>query len=200
MNVDNELEAWRREWQSAPDVSPALHRQLRKKVERQSLFMRLALAGEILTTILIGGATTWRAVQSPQPDVVVLAAMTWVFFAAAWIFRLRLDRGKWSPAGQDAAAFLDLSIWRCRGQRTALRFAMCLFVVELIFCLGWIYRRIPPPRPSVSAWLLFSSHSIDIVWAATAAFFGFVVWMGHRKRGELGYLLNLIEQLKGKNT
>ncbi len=58
MNVDNELEVWRRQWQS--DTTVPLD--LRRKVERQSRFMKIILFADILVTITIGGAAGW-AVQ-----------------------------------------------------------------------------------------------------------------------------------------
>ncbi len=201
MSVDTEMETWRREWQSASglpgDVQHAdVHQMLRKKVERQSLLMRFMLASDILVTVFIGGATTGWAIRSPQPDILLLAAMTWVFFAAAWAFSLSSNRGKWSPATRDTAAFLDISVRRCRGSRAALRFAIWLFVCDLSFCLAWIYHRHPAPRPPLLRWLLFSSPPIDIVWIASAALFVFLWWMRRKKRDEFAYLMSLREQLQ----
>ena len=65
MNVDTELETWRRQWQSGITVPL----DLRKKVERQSRFMKIALMGDILVTITIGGARTDWAIRSPQPEM-----------------------------------------------------------------------------------------------------------------------------------
>src|SRR5260370_41159413 len=106
MNVDTELEAWRQQWQS--DTTVPLD--LRRKVERQSRFMKIALIGDILVTITIGGATIGWAVRSPQPYNVLLAVATWVFIAAAWMFALTVNRGNWSPSAQDTAAFVELAV------------------------------------------------------------------------------------------
>ena len=49
MNVDTELEVWRQQWQSVTTVPL----DLRRKVERQSLFMKIAILADLLVTITI---------------------------------------------------------------------------------------------------------------------------------------------------
>jgi hypothetical protein len=79
MNGDTELETWRQQWQSGANVPV----DLRRRVERQSRFTKIALIGDILVTITIGGATTGWAVRSPQPEIVLLSVATWIFIATA---------------------------------------------------------------------------------------------------------------------
>ena len=187
MNLDAELELWRRDWQSETAV-PA---DLRRRVERQSRWMKIGLAGEILVTLVIGGGTIARALRSPAADMWLLAGMTWLFIVAAWTAALRINRGNWSPAALDTAAFVDLSIRRCRARLRALRFGVGLFVCEMAFCLGWIYLDAPQPRVPVGRWLLFGSAGVDIAWIASAAFAIFVICYGRRKRAELEYLVGM---------
>jgi hypothetical protein len=187
MNVDTELEVWRQQWQSGTTVPP----DLRRKVERQSRLMKIALLGDILVTITIGGATTGWAIRSPHPEIVLLAVATWVFIAVAWTFTLTVNRGKWSPSAQDTAAFVDLSVRRCRGRLAAVWFAAGLFVFQIVFVLGWVYRNSPVHRQPLLTWLLFGSIPIDIVWMCTVAFFVFLAWYRRRKRAELNYFLGL---------
>ena len=185
MSLDTELETWRREWQSAADV-PA---DLRRRVERQSRWLRIGLAGDILVTVAIGGGVLALALRSPEPDMLVLAAVTWSFIAAAWAFRLTVIRGLWSPAAVDTAAFVDLSIRRCRAQIKATAFGAGLFVVELAFCLGWIYRR-TAPRANLWNWL-FASRFNACVWVFSSAFFVLLWRYRRKKRAELAWLLRL---------
>ncbi len=187
MNVDNELEVWRRQWQS--DTTVPLD--LRRKVERQSRFMKIALFADILVTITIGGATAGWAVRSPQPEIVLLAVVTWIFIAVAWTFTLTVNRRSWSPSAQDTAAFVDLSVRRCRGRLAAVWFAGGLFLFQTVFVVGWVYRNSPARRQPLLTWLFFGSVPIDIVWLCTLAFFGFLIWYWRRKRAELAYLLGL---------
>ena len=192
MNIDTELEVWRQQWQSGTPIPL----DLRRKVERQSRSMKIALIGDILVTITIGGATTGWAVRSPQREIVLLAVATWVFIATAWTFTLTVNRRNWSPSAQDTAAFVDLSVRRCQGRLAAVWFAAALFLFQIVFVLSWVYRNSPAQRPPLLTWLFFGSIPIDVVWLCTLAFFGFLVWYRRRKRAELASLLNLRHEMR----
>jgi len=187
MNVDAELEVWRQQWQSDTTVPLGL----RRKVERQSRFMKIGLMLDILVTIIIGGATIVWAVLSPRPEIVLLAVATWVFIATAWAFSLVVNRGNWSPSAQDTAAFVDLSVRRCRSRLASVWFAAGLFLFQMAFVLGWVYRNSPAHRQPLSTWIFFGSIPIDIIWLCTLGFFVFLVWYWRRKQAELAYLLGL---------
>jgi hypothetical protein len=196
MSVDTELDMWREQWQSETAVPP----DLRRKVERESRFMKLAVISELLVTIVFGGYTAAWAVRAPEPDVIVLALGTWMSLAAAWAFRISVSRGNWSPSAIHTGAFIDLSIRRCRGTLAAINFAAGLFVCQTVFCLSWVYHHSPAQRPTVAVWLFFSSTTIDFVWISTIAFFSWLVWFRRKKRAELAYLLNMGVQAKGAPT
>jgi hypothetical protein len=187
MNIDTELETWRRAWQSEAAIAP----DLRRRVERQSRWLKIAIAGDVLVTIVIGGGVIALAARAPQPDMLLLAAATWSFIAVAWAFRIGISRGLWSPAAMNTAAFVDLSIRRCRAQLRACRFGGGLFVCQLAFCMGWIYRH-SAPRPPLLAWL-FGSAFNGVVWLFSLAFFGFLAWYRRKKRAELAWLAGLSE-------
>lgn len=188
MNPDTELETWRREWQSEAEVP----RDLRARVERQSRWMRIAIAADILVTVVIGGGTVALAVRAPQPDMVLLAAATWLFIAAAWTFRLVADRGLWSRPAMHAAAFVDLLVRRCRARLKGALFGAGLYVCQMTFILGWIYRH-SAGRTPLGTWLFFSSAFIDLVWVVTLVFFAVLFWYRRKKRAELAWLLRLID-------
>jgi hypothetical protein len=187
MSLDTELETWRREWQSETAVPP----DLRRRVERQSRWLKVMVAADILVTVVIGGGVTLLAARAPRPDMLLLAAATWLFIAIAWTFRLSTTRGLWSPASVTTAAFVDLSIGRCRAQLKATVFGAALFVCELAFCLGWIYRQ-SAPRAPLWSWL-FGSVFFDLVWLFSLAFLVFLLWYRRKKRAELAWLLTLVE-------
>jgi hypothetical protein len=150
--------------------------------------MRIALIADILVTIVMGGGATAYAAYAQQADTVLLAAVTWLFLACAWTFVLTMSRGTWSPSALDTAAFVDVSIRRCRSALAAVWFAGGLFLCELLFCLGWIYARSPEQR--VPVW----------VWLATVVFFGFLVWYWRKKSTELTDLLSLREGAPGSTV
>ena len=178
MSLDAELEQWSSAWQSAAAVPP----DLRQCVKRQSRWMRIMMAADILVTVVIGGGVTTLAVRAPQPAMVLLAAATWLFIAAAWAFALKVNRGLWAPAAVDTATFIELSIRRCRARLASTVFGAGLFVCEMAFCLGWIYRYSAHHMPWL-AWLFLG--------LATLAFFAALVWYRRRKRAELAWLLKI---------
>lgn len=194
MSVDLELATWRQEWQSAAGGLPGLD--LRKKVQRQSRLMRLALALDCLVTVVIGGGVTVWAVRSAQGDTLSLALATWVFLAAAWAFVITGTAGNWSPASEDTAEFLDLSIRRARATITATIYQTVLFWTEIVFCLGWVYRH-DGVREPVFLWVLPRSVSMGCIWLASLAFSVFIVWFRRRKRTELEWLMEVRNHGKG---
>jgi hypothetical protein len=186
MNADTELDNWRSEWQAAGTVPL----DLRVSVERQTRAMRLGVLADALVTVTMGGGTTAWAVLSPQPDVILLAAATWVFIAIAWVFAVTVNRGRWAPAALDTNAFLDLSISRCRARLATSTFGSWLAVVEIAFSLAWVYHH-AKPRQGVLAWLFFGSVPIDIVWLLAVVFLLLLFFYRGKKRAELEYLLQL---------
>jgi len=142
---DLELEAWRAQWQADAEV-PA---DLRRKVARDTRYMRVMLAMEVLVTVTMGGGSTVWAALDPRAEMWVLTGMVWVFLGAAWTVAIVSRRGAWSPAAVTTAEFVDLSIRRCRGRLAALRFGVWLYFAEMVFCLAWLYRdparRVPLP-------------------------------------------------------
>ncbi len=186
MNADTELEQWRDEWKAAA-CAPV---DLRASVERQTRTMRLAVMGDVLVTVVFGGGTIAWALRSPQPDVILLATVTWVFLAAAWAFAMVVNAGKWRPAAMTTSAFLDLSIRRARARVATTTFGALLGVCEIVFGLVWVYHHTAERAP-VARWLLFSSVPMDVVWVFTAAFFGLLFWYRRKKQAELEYLLEM---------
>ena len=145
MIPDLELESWRAQWQADAEV-PA---DLRGKVARDTRYMRIMVALEVLVTVTIGGGSIVWAALEPRTEMLVLAVAVWIFLAAAWTFAVITRRGAWRPATVTTADFIDLSIRRCRGKLAATRFGVGLYFVEMAFCLTWLYRdparRVPGP-------------------------------------------------------
>ncbi len=186
MNTDMELETWRGQWQSETAIPPAL----RRRVERQTRFMRIMLLADIFVTIAIGGATTLYAIKSPSPGTFWLDMGTWFMIAVAWAFSATVNRGNWGPSARTTAAFVDLSIRRCRARLAAVWFAAAFYLVQTAFVLGWVYLHSPARQMPLPEWLWFSSMPIDVIWGCTAAFFAFLAWYHYKKRAELFYLTN----------
>jgi hypothetical protein len=185
MMLDDELQAWREEWTAQPAADPDLAR----RVRRQSRLMRLMLLADVLVTALFGGGTVWLAATSRQADTAVLAGATWVFLAAAWGFGMWNRRGAWRPVALTSSAYLEISIRRCRSAIRAVIFGMVLFLVEVLFCLAWIYNR------TGSASFLYSTAMLAVGVATVVFFVGCLVYRA-RKRGELAWLLQLEKSMR----
>lgn len=186
MNSDFDLEALREDWQTEDSIPPAL----RRNVERQSRWMKIGLAGDILVTVVIGGGATAWALLSGQKDAGYVAFGTWMFIAGAWMFVLMINRGLWAPSATDAATFVDLSIRRCQASLAATWFAAMLFVAEMVFGLSWAYTH-ADLHEFIGRWLLFSFIQIDVVWISTVVFAIGILWFRSKKKRELARLLDL---------
>ena len=184
MKLDLELAQWREQWQASPEAPPLSD--LSKRVARQSRFMRIAVAGDILVTIVIGGGTIVLAILDARPATAILAAITWILIAAAWIFGLSNRKDIWSPAASTTAAFLDLSIRRTQSNLRAATFGVILYAVNMTFCLSWIYHESGP----LSKNLMITIAGITIIFLAALKIYR------RKKLTDLQYLLNLQRELE----
>ena len=75
MNTDVELDIWREQWQAETAVPVSL----RRSVERQSRWMKIGFIADSVVTLVMGGGSIARAVRSMDPDVMLVAAATWLF-------------------------------------------------------------------------------------------------------------------------
>jgi hypothetical protein len=174
MTIDPELEVWREQWRGEDIVPDGL----RRKVERQTRMIRIALALDVLVTILMGGWTTTWAMTSRLASVAVLAVATWIFIAVAWIFVIANLRGAWAPHELSVAEFTRLSISRCRARLRATLFAGALAIVEIVFCLWWLASNYGAQDPATLA----------VVGVGTAVLIGVCAWYYRRQRRELSIL------------
>jgi hypothetical protein len=153
--------------------------------------MKIGLLCDVLVTLAVGGGTTVWAVRSPESDLRFVAVAAWLFLAAAWIFVLLVSRGLWAPSAIDTAAFVDLSIKRCRKALMTVWFAVALFLAEIVFGMTWAYQHSVSSETPLLSWLLFSSLRVDIVWAMTLTFFVGAIVYSRKKKTELARLLAL---------
>lgn len=192
MTPDTELEQWREQWLA--NTPPVVPRELKRKVERQSRLMRWMVMLEVLVTVVIGGGYTALAWREPSPEMIVLAAGVWILFAIVWTFAVMNRRGTWNPEQATTAAFIDLSLRRCRRRLSAAWFGVCFYAVEMALILTWIYHHNSRRGPvGVAAFL--SSHTAIGVWIFTLLLLAWLVWYRRRRLAELEYLRNLQRQL-----
>ena len=189
---DDELELWRQQWQGQPAVVIDLIR----RVERETSEMRFGWMVFFAPTSVAAVATVLVAMK-PNTRGVLFAAGLWLFIGIASWFVKRNSRGIWTPAAETTAAYLELSIERCRRKERDYRFGRVLAVLITAFVLFGSYGGLN----ARGALKTMSSH-----WIVAATFLytigvvGFALFVQHRKRrqtqAELEYLLNLQRQLR----
>ena len=187
MDVDVELDSWRRNWHAGqPAVSD-----LRARVERETRRMHLFVIIEVIITIVFCGGTLGWTLLTRRTDALVLAIGVWFFTAAAWVISYLLRRDAWAPATLTTAAFIDLSILRCRRRYESVAGQAVLYVLILTFDLAWIYAG----RADRIALLPFlASQGVAWVWVVTALLAAAAVTQRRRLRRELQGLESLRRQ------
>ena len=193
MNTDTELDTWRKQWQARDDVPP----DLRRSVERGTRHLRRGLVSEIAVTVVMGGGSAAWALLSQRVDALVLTTGIWVFIVIAWVRSMTLRRNLWKPVAETNAAFLDLSILRCRRGLQAITAQAALYVMILAFDLTWIYYYERRVETAVhDSWSFLISGGNLVVWGVTAALAVVAVLYRRRLCRELHNLLELRHQLQ----
>jgi hypothetical protein len=189
---DDELEVWRRQWHSQPAVPIDLIR----KVERQTVYMKLQRFALILP-VLIGIATVVAAILLKTAPVILLAVGVWVFIILGLVFQYQNEKGVWSPAAETTSAYLELSIARCRKKLNDIRYTFVFAPLLTLFVLVVDYQilasygvlRTTGDLKKVAAGFLFAIGVVGVVM---------LLMLATRKKvkQELDYLLNLQRQLE----
>jgi hypothetical protein len=184
---DDELLAWRADWQAEAGPTPEALAAIRRRVRRQSRGMALLLAGELL---LATGALVLLirfAVRHPDPmDVATMAGLClltlWATACSLW-----LRRGLWKPETETTAAFLALSVNRSRRRLRGLRAAWWLLAGEIALFVPWIWYSV-----STTGSLAAAYGFLLLVVATTAAI---LLWIGRWTRRQLRSLEAMREGL-----
>jgi len=188
MSEANDLEVLGSVWRTGVPSVPA---DLRRRVRRQSVRMRLYAAMEVLLSIAFLGTSLWLAVTPPTPKFVVLTIGVWIITLAALIYSLANRAGTWGATAQDTRAYLTLCLRRCRAGLAAIRFGFYLLAVEVVLLAGWHawYWSTRKPAPTFEAWLLAA--------CLPAAFLVALLAMRRHHRRELAWLKSLERELIG---
>jgi hypothetical protein len=136
-------------------------------VERETRRMRLFIVTEVIVTFVFGGGSVGWVVLSHRTEALVLAIGIWAFIAVACAISFLLRRDAWAPSALSTAAFLDLSILRCRRRREAVIAQSVLYAMILAFDLAWIYFG-RPEHASEGVVAFLMSRGVAWVWLVTA--------------------------------
>ena len=194
MTTDVELESWRREWQgsavAAADADAA--ERLRRRVLRETRWLKLSLIIPILVTLGMGGAVILRALQTKQTLEVVFAVETWVFIVVVWACCLWIARGTWRPIGETTAAFVAVSIRRREANLRGLPLAACLYVLQLLL----LVLTVAAVSPAGVVPMLTSSYFVVVGWIGVPIGLAVLYWFRRRQRADLERLRELERQLR----
>jgi len=194
MNNDVELQSWRQQWQSpaASAVDADAVERLRRRVLRETRWLRVSLILPVLVTLIVGGTVVLRALRTERGLDVLLAVETSVFIVVIWIGALWIARGTWRPLADTTAAFVDVSIRRREANLRGVTFGACLYVVQLAF----IVLAIGSVSPAGIVPILTSPYFILVGWIGVPVGLAAVVWFRRRQRADLERLRELERELQ----
>jgi hypothetical protein len=191
--TDDELEVWRRAWHSQPAVPIDLIR----KVERQTIAMRRDWILQIAPG-LIGVGIAIAAVIMQTVTWILLAVGTWFFIFIGWRFMLENQRGVWAPASETTAAYVELSIERCRRALHNIRFGNVMLWLLTAFVLIADYQILKSEGGlSTTSDFLITIGVFALTTIAVSMIFIFQLRKRRQTQADLEYLLDLQRQARG---
>ena len=189
MKLDPELAGWQAQWRTQATIPPILVHRVQRDLRR----MWWGVAAEIAVTVIMGGGSAAWAVASHQPDVAALAGGLWIILAIAWSTSVLLRHGAWQPAAVTTAAFIEISVLRCRRALWALTAQAILFVPILTFDLVWLYVH----RGETDIWTFLMRPAVVLIgWGGTLAAGAAALWHRRTLRREMDRLRQLRHQLE----
>lgn len=170
MTPNHELESLRQQWrtQASPAIDVAT---LRQWVAEDSRTNRRTLVIVTLGTLLMLGYTLVRALRSDEPNTWVSVVFVTCFAVLVWLVALALSRGTWRPRDESTAAYLDLSIHRCRSVIVAAPIGIVFYVAGLVGSLAWRQRMLgvewqqllQAPEMIIAGWIGAPAYAIGMI-------------------------------------
>lgn len=170
MTPNHELESLRQQWrtQASPAIDVAT---LRQWVAEDSRTNRRTLVIVTLGTLLMLGYTLLRALRSDEPNTWVSVVFVTCFAVLVWLVALALSRGTWRPRDESTAAYLDLSIHRCRSVIVAAPIGIVFYVAGLVGSLVWRQRMLgvewqqllQAPEMIIAGWIGAPAYAIGMI-------------------------------------
>jgi hypothetical protein len=191
MNAPPDLEQLKQRWQAqavpGPDVAA-----LRERVgiDTRAHQRTLVLVG--LATLLVMVVTLLYAWRSARAAAWVSFVFTTAFATVVWLVALWLSRGTWRPRDESTAAYLDVSIQRCKSVIVAAPVGILLYLAGLAGTLAWKQRllgadwgqMLEAPSMILAGWIGAPLYSLCMLWNAK------------RQRRRLAVLVDLQRQLR----
>jgi len=196
---DDEMEMWRKQWQGQPSVVVDLIR----RVERETVEMRMVWF-PFFAPAAVGAVATVLVALHPSLWGFLFILGLWLFGAFTLVFVKWNFKGAWTPQAETTAAYLELSILRCRRKlrddRVGRVIAVLLPAFVLVGVLGGVYDLLKDAGALKTAgdyWIVAGTF----LWTSLLII-GIVVFILFNQRrirtktqAELEYLLTLQQQL-----
>jgi len=194
MNALQNLDEMKQRWQAQATAGPDLTA-LRDRVAADNRNHRRTLVFVAIATLAVLLITFGYAWQSARTAAWFSFAFTAAFAALVWLVAMWLSRGTWQPRDGSTAAYLEVSIQRCRSVILAAPVGVVLYLAGLAGSLAWKQRLLglewdqllAAPSVIIAGWIGAPLYSLGMLWNAQR----------HRKR--LALLLDLRRQLSGKS-
>ena len=190
MNAPPDLEQLKQRWQAqaapGPDVAA-----LRERVGMDTRAHQRTLVFVGLATLLVVVLTLLYAWRSARAAAWVSFVFTTAFAAVVWVVALWLSRGTWRPRDESTAAYLDVSIQRCKSVIVAAPVGIVLYLAGLAGTLMWKQRLLGVDWDQ----MLGTPAMIFAGWIGAPLYSLFMLWNAQRQRRRLAVLVDLKRQL-----
>jgi hypothetical protein len=189
-DLDYMKQRWQAQATAGPDIAALRERVAADNRNHHRTVAFVAVA--TVAVVLVSFTLAWRSGRS---DAWFSFGFTVSFAALVWVIALWLSRGTWEPRDGSTAAYLEVSIQRCRSVILAAPVGVLLYLAGLAGSVAWKQRLLgldwdqllTMPSMVVAGWIGAPLYSLGMLWNAQR----------HRKR--LALLLELRRQLSGKH-
>jgi tellurite resistance protein TehA-like permease len=189
MSFDAEWARLREDWRAEPATPAATAAELRRRVRRQDLLLRLGFAAEIAGLVFAAAVGASALYRNSHPGVVAAVIIWYVLLAGSLAFAIWNRRGIWRAAGQSTRDFLELSRRRCLASIRNCQASLYIAPVTNVVFLPLLYVSL---EEQAARAMLSGVIGANVGLAVAAAF---VLWYRRRKRRELAELEKLLKGL-----
>jgi hypothetical protein len=193
MNALQELNDMKQRWQTQTAAGPDIAA-LRARVAADNRNHRRTLITLAVATLGVLIYSLAHAMTSSSNDAWLSFGFTSGFTTVVWVIALWLSRGTWEPRDGSTAAYLEVSIQRCRSVILAAPVGVVLYLAGLAGSLAWKQRLLGLEWEQ----LLMTPSVIIAGWIGAPLYSLGMLWNAHRHRKRLALLLDLRTQLRGK--
>jgi membrane-associated HD superfamily phosphohydrolase len=164
-------------------------------VERQTVYMKLEHLSLILPA-MIGVTLVIVAVRERTIPWIIMAIGIWCFNIIGGYLQIRNSKGAWTPAADTTAAYVELSVTRCRARLKNIRlfYVFAPLLTAFVFAVDYAI---------VASYNVLKTRRDYLImlggFAYAAAIVGlvsrFMFNKGKKTQAELAYLMNLQKSL-----